>query len=384
VTRRILIFGVLRLQEIVAKGNATQLRSYEHGFDEVHVAYLLGDAPAVLHEGRTYLWSLGGRSRVRDAILAPWRLWRFFQRHGPFDVIQTPDIFFMWWTTLFLRVLARRRIVVVPVSMPDQLYKDGSRTPTGLPFAIERQMVNLSFACAGVVLTGLSNGGFVEWLRTDRRTRHKVLVVENLPDAVINPRIISESGTCIPRTPGQHGPVQLICVSRLHSEKLLEDLIFLMALLRKRGFGPELIRLRLIGDGPDKEYLLSAAQAAGCADAIEFVGAVPNGEVVTHLRSADIFVSPLTGTSLREAAFCALPIVAYDRDWLRGCIVHEDHALLTPSRDIAALADAIERLMRDHDLCRRVGENARCLAYRLWSEDGVAEACAAISARANA
>jgi len=384
VTRRILIFGVLRLQEIVDKGNSSQLRSYEHGFDEVHVAYLVGDTPPALHEGRTHLWSLGGRSRLVDALLAPWRLWRFARRHGPFEVHQTPDIFFAWWTTLLLRLFARKRIVMVPVSMPEQLYKDGSRTPTGLPPYIERRMIDLSFASAGVVLTGLSNGGFVEWLRTDPRTSHKVLVVENLPDAVINPRIIAEAGTCGPRQPGKDGPVRLICVSRLHSEKLLEDLIVLMRLLRERGFGPQRIRLRLVGDGPERATLAQAAHEAGCVDAIEFVGAVPNDEVVMYLRDADIFVSPLTGTSLREAAFCAMPIIAYDRDWLRGCIIHEQHALLAPSRDVAAMADAIERLMQDHGLCARLGQGARQLAYRLWSEEGVAESCDAISARANA
>jgi len=45
--------------------------------------------------------------------------------------------------------------------------------------------------------------------------------------------------------------------------------------------------------------------------------------------------------------------------------------LLVPARDAAALADAIERLVQDAELCKRMGERAREVVVEGFSNEVV-------------
>lgn len=370
--RRILIFGVLRMEEMLAKGNAWQLSAYESYFSEVHVCYLVGAKPVRLTRGKTLLVSIGSKSRIGDAILAPWHLYRYVKNQGPFDVIQTPDIVYAWWTTFLVRLLLRAPILVMPVAIPEQLYADSGKSLSGLPIIVERAMVNATFHIAHRIVTGHSFGGFVEWLGNDHRTSHKLLVLESVPDGVIDQGFVEQTLA----TPNQaERPFILVCVSRLHHEKLLDDLIALMFKLRARGLGPDQVRMVLIGDGPLAPQLKADVDGKGLRDQFQFVGAVPNHDVAKYLVSASAFVSPLTGSSAREAMFCRLPVVAYDRDWVHGTLMHGRDCLLVRNRDVEGLANAVELLMSNAELRVQLGINARTLAERLWTLQGCAGAC---------
>jgi glycosyltransferase involved in cell wall biosynthesis len=360
------------MAHILAKGNPWQLAGYAAYFDEVHVGYLVGNEPKLLDNGPNRLVSLGSGSRLVDAILAPWHLYRYARNEGGFEVYHTPDVVSSWWTALLLRWLLGARVMLVPVAMPEQLYKDGGRSMSGLPIWLEKLMVRASFRAAHKVVTGRSFGSFVEWLGSDPRSRHKLVVVETLPDGLIAETFVSRTERTLPPR-SEDGVFTLVCVSRLHHEKLLEDLIELMQRLRARGHGAGTVRLRLIGGGQLEAALRAQAEALDVGDQIEFAGAVANEAVVDHLLAADAFVSPLTGSSAREAMFCRLPLIAYNRDWIEGLLVDGEHALLVPSRDIDGLADAVERLMADRALGERLGETARKLALRLWSIEGCQE-----------
>jgi glycosyltransferase involved in cell wall biosynthesis len=63
--------------------------------------------------------------------------------------------------------------------------------------------------------------------------------------------------------------------------------------------------------------------------------------------------------ALIEAASCALPIVSTDAPGCREIVHHEVNGLLVPPRDPAALADALQRLLADADLCRALGRRGR-------------------------
>ena len=53
------------------------------------------------------------------------------------------------------------------------------------------------------------------------------------------------------------------------------------------------------------------------------------------------------------------PIVATDVPGCREAVIHGVNGLLVPARDPQALADAIERLLRDADLRARMGRAGR-------------------------
>jgi len=370
--KRLILFGVARLSEMLVKGNVSYVRSYEAYFDSVDVVYLIGRAGRVDLGERTRLLSLGKGQRFFDYILSPWRLYRF-ARAKPASLYMTADQVFSWWTAILLKFLLRSRIVLVPVSLPEQLYADKGDSISGLPVWLERKMIDLSYRMADVVYTAKAFGAFSVELRRRQGVERKLVVTHSIPEALPSP----EFSSALQRMP-QHDPlrseptVNLVYVGRLHSEKLVGDLIELIARLAKEG--PERdFRLRLVGDGPDREHLEASAGRLGVAGRVAFVGAVANGSIPEELSKADIFVSTLTGTSLREAALYGLPIVAYCRDWIVGLLEHERTALLVAPRDLDAMVAAVKALADDPQLRSKLSRNAKQLAASLWTTASVRE-----------
>ena len=64
---------------------------------------------------------------------------------------------------------------------------------------------------------------------------------------------------------------------------------------------------------------------------------------------------------LIEAAACGRALVSTDVPGCREIVHHGRNGLLVPPRDIGALADALEILIRDGDLRRRMGAASRVL-----------------------
>ena len=58
-----------------------------------------------------------------------------------------------------------------------------------------------------------------------------------------------------------------------------------------------------------------------------------------------------------------------ERDYL---IEHERDGLLVPEGDVEALADALQLLQQQPDLCRRLGENGLAKVRRSFTVDKVA------------
>lgn len=66
--------------------------------------------------------------------------------------------------------------------------------------------------------------------------------------------------------------------------------------------------------------------------------------------------------SLLEAMAMGKPIVATGSAGLRDYLVHEENALVVPCGDPQAMRAAVQRLLADDDLCRRLGAGARRFA----------------------
>lgn len=76
--------------------------------------------------------------------------------------------------------------------------------------------------------------------------------------------------------------------------------------------------------------------------------------------------------SLLEAASCARPIVAFDVPGCREVVVDGVNGFLAPFNDMGALAVALEKLLGDADLRRRMGAAGRELVMREFSQEKVA------------
>jgi glycosyltransferase involved in cell wall biosynthesis len=131
--------------------------------------------------------------------------------------------------------------------------------------------------------------------------------------------------------------------------------------------------LTLVGEGPEKVLLEKLAGELGVLGSVIFAGALPNEELPKYLFEADVYLSPMTGTSLREAALCGVPIVAYDIDWVHGFLRHDENALLVPRGDYKEMARQVCRLEEDDDLRLRLSINIRNLALHLWTPNALKE-----------
>jgi glycosyltransferase involved in cell wall biosynthesis len=376
-TRKLLIVSPATLKEMLRKGNVWYIRHYETYFDKVYVAYLIGDPHEPVSCGNTTLISLGtGRGGKVDLILAPYRLYQLAKKLRPTSYL-TADLVYSWWTCALIKNLLRAKIYLMPVCMPEQIYKSSRKSLSNfLPIQLERIFIFLSFALADRVITSWSFGKFVDWLTSHPLAQKKLVITKTLVDALPtigffkNLRTVNKNSS-----PFQEGDFTLIYIGRLHREKLVDDLIKMMTLIKIRLNRTPLyrVKLNLVGDGPEKPHLKLLANELGVEEMIEFVGSVPNEDLPEYLLRAKIFISTLTGTSLREAALCGLPIIAYNADWIRGILKHEETALLVPLGDFEKMAHEVIRLISDEKLRNRLSHNIKELAWRLWSPQSIYE-----------
>jgi glycosyltransferase involved in cell wall biosynthesis len=162
-------------------------------------------------------------------------------------------------------------------------------------------------------------------------------------------------------------PTRLICVSRLSPEKGHIFLFEAIALLRQRG---TVCRLDVVGSGAIEAELKRRVAELALDDLVTFHGYVAFGPALMELyRSAGAFVLPsLPGEGvpqvINESLAIGLPTIATTVGGVRAFLTDNDTALLVPPNDVAALADAIERLVRSPELRQRIASNGRSLMSR--------------------
>ncbi len=152
-------------------------------------------------------------------------------------------------------------------------------------------------------------------------------------------------------------------VGRLKRYKGLETAVRAVAEVRRRGCP---VRLDVAGDGGDRKRLAGLVRRLGLAEAVTFLGFIPESTKRTLLRQAWAVVLPSAkegwGISNIEAAACGTPAVAADSPGLRESVRHEETGLLVPYGDIEVLADAFQRLAQHPDQVARFGAAARRFA----------------------
>jgi glycosyltransferase involved in cell wall biosynthesis len=175
-----------------------------------------------------------------------------------------------------------------------------------------------------------------------------------------------------PQPRSDRTPLIIGTVARLSPEKGLEYLLRAVALLYERAdqqyeTKPQ-VELVLAGDGPSRESLEYLTADLRIDGIVRFLGEVPHEDVPGVLQSFDIFAMPSTwegfGVSALEASAMELPIVASGVHGIPDVVAHGETGILTPPRDVEAIADAIARLLADADLRRTMGAAGRAFVER--------------------
>lgn len=152
--------------------------------------------------------------------------------------------------------------------------------------------------------------------------------------------------------------IWVACAARLIEGKGVDDLIRAFAISSLQHH-----RLRIAGDGPERETLESLANSLGLDQRIEFLGVVL--DMPDFWRSADIAVVPSNafiesfGMAAVEAMASAKPVIASNNGALTHIVVDKHTGRIFEPGDIVGLSRALEEYSDDAALRHKHGWNAR-------------------------
>ncbi len=162
------------------------------------------------------------------------------------------------------------------------------------------------------------------------------------------------------------GPVTIVSVGRLVPFKGFEVLLEACAELDRRNFD---FRCQIIGDGPLREKLEMIIADLRLTNRIELCGSLSQADVFARLQACDVFAlasvvdadgaSDVFPTVIMEAMACARPVVSTRLAGIPESVVDGVTGLLVPAGDWEGLAGALDRLIRDSALRRRLGDAGR-------------------------
>lgn len=157
----------------------------------------------------------------------------------------------------------------------------------------------------------------------------------------------------------------------------LEQILEAAALLRDL----DALRLALVGEGPDKEQLITRARALEVEGNVRFVEPYPRDAMPQVIGSADIAIVPLktwipgaVPSKLYEAMGAGLPVVLVAEGEAAGIVERTGAGIVVAPGDVMGLAAALRRLAVCPDDRRRMGEAGRAAAERLFSRRAIADA----------
>jgi colanic acid/amylovoran biosynthesis glycosyltransferase len=166
------------------------------------------------------------------------------------------------------------------------------------------------------------------------------------------------------------GRPRILSVGRLVPEKGQSLLLRALALLAERGVDAE---LELVGDGPNREKLGRLAAELGLEDRVRFAGAIGQDAIAAHYESATLFCLPSfcegIPVVLMEAMACRRAVIATAVSGVRELVRDGDTGVLvSPGRE-DELADALQMLIADAALRRRLGDAAQRHVARRYDVD---------------
>ena len=211
--------------------------------------------------------------------------------------------------------------------------------------SLRRAVAALGLRAADAVIVPTTElAAHVEPLVRDRATIHLI------PNGV-------DTGRFAPAAHERRGAKKILYVGRLSPEKNLEALIVALAKL----VGRFDLHLTLVGAGPLRARLETVATELGVA--LEIVPFVDHRALPAFYTAADAFVLPSLTEGhpkvLLEAMSCGRPCIASDVGGNRSILAGRDAGLLFDPADPGALASAIERVLTQEGLARRLGDRAR-------------------------
>ncbi len=172
----------------------------------------------------------------------------------------------------------------------------------------------------------------------------------------------------------------VICVANLKEVKGHEHLLRALGELRGRG---QKVSLLLVGDGPLRQPLESAAVAHHIGDSVHFLGLRDDVHALLPLCDALALPSLSEGLSnaILEGLACGLPIVTTRTGGNPESVREGIDGFLVEPGDAKGLADRLARIIHDEALRKSMSQAARQAAVERFSLDKMVESFDAFYSR---
>ena len=165
-------------------------------------------------------------------------------------------------------------------------------------------------------------------------------------------------------------PPSFLFVGRLTARKGVDDLLKAFAIVKSRY---REARLSVVGDGPEREGLVSLASSLGLADSVRFTGSLWGEELRHEYARCCALVLPSKnvptdsaneglGLTLIEASMHGKPLIGTRHGGIPEVVRDGENGLLVPPSDPAALSQALLKIIENKPLARMMGETGYRLA----------------------
>ena len=169
---------------------------------------------------------------------------------------------------------------------------------------------------------------------------------------------------------------RLLFVGRLNAQKGVDHLLYALSEMKIKA------SLDIVGDGPDREDLVTLARDLGLTPRVRWHGKVPQTKLPELYRHATAVVVPSVdeglGLSAVEALLCETPVVGFDSGGLRDVIQHEKTGLLVQPGDRASLAKTLDDLLSRDGRGAQLGKAGRLYALSTFAPESAARRYAEI------
>jgi colanic acid/amylovoran biosynthesis glycosyltransferase len=166
--------------------------------------------------------------------------------------------------------------------------------------------------------------------------------------------------------PSMGGDRYLLCIGRHSEKKGLDTLITAWAQVAHRH--PD-VMLWQVGGGAMTNELKDLAVSLGVENRIRFMGALDHAHILGLMQQAIAFILPSQtakdgdseglGMVFNEASACGIPIISTLHGGIPEGVLHGETGLLSPEKDIGALAAHMEAILGDAALAKRLGKTGR-------------------------
>ena len=156
-------------------------------------------------------------------------------------------------------------------------------------------------------------------------------------------------------------PLRLISISNLQEGKGIDLNLQALALLDQRGMRDW--QYTIVGDGPERSHLEALAAEKGLKDRVKFWGHLPHQEALTKLKDADVFLLPsyreAFGVAYLEAMAAGLLTIGVKGQGPEAFILDGKTGFLISPKDVIAIVDRLEFIVRHKEDCRGIAERGR-------------------------